>query len=128
MIIKDPTENFLPPGIARRLRNAVWNRLKKRKKKICWRHLPYTPTQLGKHLEKQFQEGMTWENYGSNKGCWNMDHIYPISYWAHPANPGHPDFKKCWSLKNIRPMWVEENWAKGSSVPDNFLLDNHEIL
>ncbi len=110
MIIK----STLPPGIAHRIRRAIRNRFKRN----MWRHLPYTPTQLAKHLEKQFQEGMTWKNYGCARGCWNIDHIYPISRLGHPRNPCHPDFKKCWSLKNLQPMWMEENVAKGDSIPD----------
>ena len=30
-----------------------------------------------KYLEKQFTEGMTWENYG--KKGWHIDHIKPVS-------------------------------------------------
>jgi hypothetical protein len=31
-----------------------------------------------KYLEKLFQEGMNWENYGE----WHVDHIIPIDYFT----------------------------------------------
>jgi hypothetical protein len=34
-----------------------------------WRLLPYTPHQLKQHLEAQFDDKMTWDNYGS---YWHM--------------------------------------------------------
>ena len=37
--------------------------------------LKYTPEELISHLEKQFKDGMTWDNYGI-KG-WHIDHIIP---------------------------------------------------
>jgi hypothetical protein len=30
------------------------------------------------HIEKQWEDGMNWENYGNKKGCWNIDHIIPV--------------------------------------------------
>jgi len=82
-----------------------------------WSHLPYTPTQLGKHLENQFQEGMTWANWGNKEGCWSIDHIYPKSKLVYDST-SHPNFRICWALKNLRPMWHEDNLAKGASIPD----------
>jgi hypothetical protein len=38
--------------------------------------LGYTPLELKAHIEKQFKEGMSWDNYGE----WHIDHAVPISY------------------------------------------------
>ena len=46
------------------------------KSSSTWKKLPYTPEELRKHLEKQFDENMNWENYGI---YWHIDHIYPQS-------------------------------------------------
>ena len=35
-----------------------------------------------KHLENQFVEGMTWENYGK----WHIDHIKPLCTFDHSNN------------------------------------------
>lgn len=31
------------------------------------------------------------------------------------TSPDDPDFKQCWALSNLRPLWAEENLRKGSS-------------
>ena len=80
--------------------------------------LPYTMKQLVKHLENQFQEGMTWKNYGIYDHCWSIDHIYPKSRLPYDSID-HPNFQKCWALNNLRPMWVKDNRAKGDSIPDD---------
>jgi len=72
-------------------------------------HLPYTPLQLKEHIESQFTEGMTWENYGD----WNVDHIIPQAALPYKSLK-EENFQKCWALKNLRPLWAKENQSKGS--------------
>lgn len=62
--------------------------------------LNYTVEDLIKHLESQFTEGMTWDNYGE----WHIDHTIPVSYFK-PKDKNDFLFYKCWSLNNLRPMW-----------------------
>lgn len=77
--------------------------------------LGYTPQELMAHLEKHFQPGMTWENYGRGKTCWHIDHIVPVS--AHNySTPYDIDFQKCWALKNLRPLWEPENLQKNNKL------------
>lgn len=71
------------------------------------RHLPYSMDELKKHIERQFQKGMTWENYGK----WHVDHIRPVSSFSIDS-PEHPDFLICWGLTNLRPLWAQENIEK----------------
>ena len=66
---------------------------------------------LRKHLESHFKDGMTWENYGS----WHIDHKIPITAFNYQG-PGDIDFKRCWSLKNLQPMWAVENIRKGNHM------------
>ena len=40
------------------------------------------------YLEKQFKDGMNWENHGSGPGKWNIDHIIPLMYIDENGNPG----------------------------------------
>lgn len=35
------------------------------------------------HLEKQFQPGMNWDNYGKKHNQWSIDHIKPCSLFDH---------------------------------------------
>ena len=39
------------------------------------------------YLEKQFKDGMTWENHGKCHGKWNIDHITPLMYIDENGNP-----------------------------------------
>jgi len=71
--------------------------------------LGYQPEQLINHLEIQFKDGMTWDNYGE----WHVDHKLPITYFKF-NNVTDDEFKKCWSLKNLQPMWGNENITKSN--------------
>ena len=83
-----------------------------------WEHLVgYNLKQLKKHIERQFQPGMTWENYG--KGGWEIDHIVPMSVFNF-TKPEDLDFKRCWALKNLQPMWGSENISKGAKLDKHF--------
>lgn len=71
----------------------------------------YTTEELKGHLERQFAPGMSWENYGK----WHVDHIIPrASFNFEAANDNDPDFKACWALTNLRPLWASENISKGA--------------
>ena len=64
-----------------------------------------------KHIEDQFEPGMTWDNWGridSNKRCWNIDHIKPISLAS-----SEEELKKLVHYTNMRPLWADENIRKG---------------
>tara|TARA_Y100000593_G_scaffold57876_1_gene107603 strand:- start:1256 stop:1930 length:675 start_codon:yes stop_codon:yes gene_type:complete len=73
-------------------------------------HLPYTPQDLKEHIEKQFDEHMTWENHGS---YWHVDHIRPHASFNYDSLT-HPDFQKCWALENLRPLEATKNRRKNS--------------
>ena len=73
--------------------------------------LKYSPQELISHLEKQFKDGMTWDNYGK----WHVDHSVPISSF-NIKEIGDSEFMKCWSLSNLQPMWEEENIKKSNKI------------
>jgi len=70
----------------------------------------YTLHDLREHLELLFKPDMSWENYGF-KG-WHIDHIRPISSY-NIISIDCDDFKECWSLNNLQPLWAKENFKKG---------------
>jgi hypothetical protein len=74
--------------------------------------LPYTIEQLKEHLEKQFDENMTWDNYGS---YWHVDHIYPQSKLPFKSL-SDKNFELCWSLNNLRPLEASENLQKSNKI------------
>lgn len=68
--------------------------------------------QFKQHLESQFQEGMTWDNYGRNG--WHIDHIYPVSKARdeeHLLELNH--------YTNLQPLWEKDNIAKGNRLDWN---------
>jgi len=73
--------------------------------------LKYTPEQLINHLEKQFSDEMTWDNYGD----WHVDHKHPISLY-NIKEIGDNEFMKCWSLDNLQPMWSVDNIKKSNKL------------
>ncbi|MFH2074383.1 MAG: hypothetical protein ABIJ57_03420 [Pseudomonadota bacterium] len=72
----------------------------------------YTVDQLKKHLETNFLPGMTWGNYG--KG-WHIDHKIPITAFNFEI-PEDIDFKRCWAMKNLQPLWMPDNIRKSGTV------------
>jgi hypothetical protein len=73
--------------------------------------LKYSPDELISHLEKQFKDDMSWDNYGK----WHVDHIKPIS--SFDINEiGDNEFMECWKLDNLRPLWGEENIRKSNKI------------
>jgi hypothetical protein len=96
------------------IRYGVWASLKEcgaKKDGRTFDILGYSSEQLKSHLEAQFQPDMTWENYGS----WHVDHRKPISSFNFSSH-NDPDFRECWSLDNLQPLWGEENWSKGARL------------
>lgn len=77
--------------------------------------LGYTRSQLMAHLERQFKPGMTWENYGE----WHIDHIIPKSLF-HFQTKYDIDFKRCWALENLQPLWASENKKKHAKYEKSF--------
>lgn len=71
------------------------------------KYVGYTLDDLIKHLESKFKPGMHWGNIGQ----WHIDHILPISAFNFNS-VNDPEFKKCWALSNLQPLWARENLRK----------------
>lgn len=72
--------------------------------------LGFTRDELLRHIERQFTKGMSWEAFG--RGEIHIDHIIPVSAF-NITSVDDPDFKVCWALTNLRPMWKVDNIKKG---------------
>lgn len=106
-----------------KLRNIVSGRINKaiKKENSILIILNYSMEELKKHLELQFDENMSWENYGHGKNCWHIDHIIPDSKFQYQSE-NDEEFKVCWCLDNLRPLWCVDNLKK-----QNFLIDYNEL-
>lgn len=95
-----------------RVRASVRGHLRKRglsKTHKTFDILGYIPTQLMHHLESQFVEGMSWDNMSE----WHIDHIRPVASFTFNS-VDDPEFKACWVLENLQPLWAFDNMSKGA--------------
>lgn len=91
--------------ISQLLRSSLSN-----KRGRAWESLVgYSVDELFSHIERQFSPGMSWENMSN----WHVDHIRPRSMFEYDS-PDHPDFKACWALTNLQPLWARDNIIKGA--------------
>ena len=63
------------------------------------------------HIESQFKEGMTRENYGHIG--WHIDHIIPCASFDLSDSE---EQKKCFHYTNLQPLWWWENLSKGNKI------------
>lgn len=97
--------------------------------------LGYTSNDILKHLEKNFIEGMTWDNFGSrfiHIRNWHIHHIVPMKIYNFY---NEDEIKKCWSLENLLPRWNDDrndeiNWDDIKKrkleklLPETILIDD----
>ena len=97
--------------IRSRLNNVLKNNDIKKTSKSA-ELLGCTIQEAREHIEKQFKEGMTWDNHGFKK--WHIDHIMPCSSFDLTDSDQQ---KKCFHYTNLQPLWAHENMSKGSKIP-----------
>ena len=106
---------------------SIWSMLTKngssKKGQSSSKYLPYNFNQLKEHIEAQFEPWMNWKNYGvftpstwndddQNTWTWQLDHIIPHSDLPY-LSMTDDNFKKCWSLNNLRPYSAKQNMIDG---------------
>ena len=93
--------------------------LKYNKNNIHWETLVnYSLLELKQHLESQFDNKMSWNNYGE---YWEIDYIIPINTFNFNSYKDR-EFQVCWSLANLRPLEKIANRKRpkdGSDIPNN---------
>ncbi len=66
-----------------------------------------SPELLKEYLEKQFVDGMCWDN----RNEWHIDHIIPLSL----AKTEEEIYKLC-HYTNLQPLWAEDNLRKSNKI------------
>ena len=89
-----------------RISNALKGNHKSQSSKVL---LGCSINDLRVHLENQFTEGMTWENYGK----WHVDHILPCASFDLSKES---EQIKCFNYNNLQPLWAMDNMKKGSKI------------
>jgi hypothetical protein len=104
----------------RRMSNSITKALKLKnssKKGLSYLdYVDFTLNELKNHLEIQFVEGMSWDNYGE----WHVDHIKPKVNFDYNS-PVDIAFKECWSLNNFQPLWRSDNLSKSSKSMEEYI-------
>lgn len=86
------------------LKQSLIRAIRKNRNGFIWeKFVGCSLDELKLHIEKQFDENMSWDNYGS---YWGIDFIIPKSLYKYNINS--PELKKCWSLKNLRPLEINK--------------------
>lgn len=98
--------------IARLLRSRIWRVVNGLKSAPTLTLLGCSLEHLRKHLEQQFQPGMTWANMGS---YWEIDHIRPCaSFDLRRAD----EQRRCFHFSNLQPLTVGQNRRKHASYKE----------
>ena len=70
------------------------------------------------YLEDQFQDGMSWDNYGLGDGKWQVDYKLAFFDVTNPATTKEEILRR-FHYTNIQPVWSKDNMGKGMSW-DNY--------
>lgn len=74
--------------------------------------------ELEKHIEDQFVDGMSWENWGKinkEKQTWNIDHYYPLA-----KAQTEKEVMILNHYSNLQPLWAVDNIKKSSNCPRGY--------
>ena len=69
-----------------------------------------------RHIESQFQQGMTWEN----RSEWHIDHRIPIS-----TASTLDELRYLSHYMNLQPLWAADNLRKNAKMPKKVQLHLH---
>ena len=104
--------------VVRAVRNRMGCRMRAalalKEGKSMFEFLPYTMDELRDHIEAQFSQEMSWDNYGS---YWHLDHIVPHSRLPY-KEMSEVNFLRCWSLENLQPLPARENLRKSNKITE----------
>ena len=73
------------------------------------RVLGYSIAELRAHLEALFSDGMSWQAFAS--GHIHIDHVRPQASFDLSDDE---QWRACWSISNLQPLWAKDNLAKGA--------------
>lgn len=91
------------------LRSRIRTALKRKSKRgSAVKLLGCTTQEAVCYIEKQFKQGMTWDNWSLHG--WHIDHIDPLS--AFDLTDPKQLAEAC-HYTNLQPLWAQDNYKKG---------------
>jgi hypothetical protein len=107
---QDRYDNNIDHRLAVTLRNRLYQAVKSDQKTgSAIRDLGCSIPAFRLYIENQFEDDMTWDNYGE----WHLDHVIPLASFDL-TNRG--EFQTAVHYLNIQPMWALDNAIKGASL------------
>ncbi len=98
--------------LANRLRHRLYMAIRgSHKRGSAIQDLGCSVQELKLHIERQFQDGMTWENWGVNG--WHVDHKIPLTHFDLTK---HEDVMKACHYTNLQPLWARDNILKSNKL------------
>lgn len=95
-----------------KLKTDIYISLKRRKKsKKLEDIIGLSLDEYKKYIEKQFEDWMTWENWGLY--TWHIDHIIPLS-----SAKTEEEVYLLWHYRNLRPLSAQENLKKSNKIDE----------
>ena len=95
--------------IRNRSREALKSKNVKKSKKTC-DYLGISYSKYYSYIEKWFQPGMTWENFGKGKDKWNIGHAKPLLQKGITRE----ETEKRLHYSNTFPQWEVHNVEQGN--------------
>jgi hypothetical protein len=92
------------------IRNVIYGSLYRHnytKKSKTYKILGCSYEEFKHYIEKQFVEGMSWDNQGE----WHLDHIYPVSLATNEE-----EIIKLNHYTNFQPLWAIDNLKKSNKI------------
>lgn len=77
---------------------------------LSMNYLGITMSEYVQYMEKQFDENMNWDNYGS---YWEIDHIKPIDSFDLTDEK---QIYECFNYLNTRPLYWKHNKEKSNKI------------
>ena len=82
----------------------------------------FTVDQAIERFQSLFTEGMDWDHF--NKGSIHIDHIKPQASFDLSKEG---QFKECWALDNLQPLWAADNLSKRDKTMAQWLSETCTI-
>jgi hypothetical protein len=101
--MQDPKHRFsvnIRKQLGKSFRENGWSKDTK-----TYKYIGATKEEFVEHMEAQFSEGMTWDNWTFDG--WHLDHRLPLS-----AARTKEEVAMLWHKDNLQPMWAHENIEK----------------
>lgn len=111
---RDKRRSTIKGKIDHRMSANMYYALRVNKAGKSWKEMvPYSIDELREHLHKLFTDGMSWELL--MRGEIEIDHITPKAAFTY-SSPDDTEFKKCWALNNLQPLWKIDNKRKSAKL------------